>query len=102
MEDFTEEKKTCNALKHVSTRNGFMLASEAKYSCYLHKYYKKYLDLPRLAYCKAGDGIKYDENSNMEWIFSPRSEWFVIPKKIRNEINKYKLKWNLDGKYISK
>jgi hypothetical protein len=47
-----------------------------------------------------GDRTKYDDNGNIEYIFSPRYGWNEMPKEVGDDVTRYKLKWNFFGNYV--
>jgi hypothetical protein len=40
----------------------------------------------RIAYTVCGDQIKYNNQNEIEWVFSPRYCWFELLEEIRKEI----------------
>jgi hypothetical protein len=58
----------------------------------------EHLKSPKLAMYDNGHRVKFDENGNIKWIFSPRYNWNGMPKEVRDEVTRYKLKWDFFGK----
>jgi hypothetical protein len=59
------------------------------------------MNFPRISWYRSDNRIKFDENSKIELVFSPSFAWFDILGKIRMKISRYKLQWELNGKYVA-
>jgi hypothetical protein len=56
----------------------------------------------RIAYTWYGDQIKYNDQNEIEWVFSPRYCWFELPEEGRKEITMNDLSWDFYGEYYSR
>jgi hypothetical protein len=55
---------------------------------------KKYLEERKLAISLDGDQIKYSEEGEIEWMFSPRYGWYELPEEKVEELTMHDLSWD--------
>jgi hypothetical protein len=48
--------------------------------------WQEHLKGERIAYTRCGDQIKYNNQNEIEWVFSPKYCWYEFPEEVRNEI----------------
>jgi hypothetical protein len=56
----------------------------------------------RIAYTVCGDQIKYNNQNEIEWVFSPRYCWFELFEEIRKEITANDLSRDFNGECYSR
>jgi hypothetical protein len=59
--------------------------------------WQKHINEERIAYTDFGDQIKYNNQNEIEWVFSPRYCWFELPEEARKEITANDLSWDFYG-----
>jgi hypothetical protein len=80
------EKWNCWNLSNC--RHGFLFDDEVKSNrdSKMVARWQEHLNGERIAYTIYGDPIKYNNQNEIEWVFSPRYCWFELPEEIRKEI----------------
>jgi hypothetical protein len=64
--------------------------------------WQEHLKEERMVYTRCGDQIKYNNQNEVEWVFSPRYCWYELPEEVSNQLTMNDLFWDFYSECYSR